>query len=462
MKNLLVVALCSLTLQLLHNPATGYDGAEEEVAAIQKEIAEQGLNWMATLNPIITDYTPEERRHLLGLKLPENWEKIWRAHLPKDFLALSASELPSSLNWEDSGKVTAVRNQGSCGSCWIFASIAALEAIYKIQRQLTYNLSEQQILSCVSQGWGCEGGWMNYAYEHFRDYGSIYESDMPYQADDSVPCTEDQYPVVAEIESWSAVPNDINSLKTALLTAPVAVAFYAYDNFHAYGNGCYSHADEEQGANHAVLLVGWDNNMCDGEGAWRAKNSWGRYWGEDGYFWMKYNSCNFGTAAALLDINAVMATSPAAVPAANSICDSTEYEFQFEAEGGTPPYSWYKQVGQLPAGMTLETSGLLHGYPIQAKRFVFALRVEDSSEPVKQYLKYFMLTVKEGLEGDADCNCEYNILDITRLIDYLYKEGPGINCEMGKDANCDDACNLLDIAHLVNYLYKGGPPPCEK
>jgi C1A family cysteine protease len=214
-----------LTPLLLFNLSYSYDNAEEEINAIQKKIAEQGLDWTARINPIITQYSPEERQHLTGLKLPENWEAQWREHLPKDLLKLSAEDLPATFNWADSGKLTPVRNQGSCGSCWDFAAVAALEAIYKIQRQIEYDLSEQQILSCVSGGWGCDGGWMEYAYEHFRDYGAIQEFNMPYLANDEVPCTESPEQVVANIDGWTSIPNNVISLKTALINAPVAVAF---------------------------------------------------------------------------------------------------------------------------------------------------------------------------------------------------------------------------------------------
>jgi hypothetical protein len=436
-----------------------YDGAEEELKAIQQKIEREGLDWTPGLNPIVTEYSPEERQKLSGLRLPDNWEEIWQAHLPDQPMALSAADLPASFNWEDSGKVTPVTNQGGCGSCWIFASVAALEAIYKIQAQVEYDLSEQQILSCVSYGWGCDGGWMDDCYQHFRDYGSILESAMPYEADDMVPCTESQHPVVATIDGWTAIPNNITSLKTAVMTAPVAVAFTVYNDFHYYNGGCYSHPDETQDINHAVLIVGWDDNMCNGEGAWRVKNSWGTYWGEDGYFWMKYGSCNFGVGAALLDIDAVMITSPAFLPDADMVCDSTEYEYQFEASGGTPPYNWYRQVGFIPDGMVLETGGLLHGFPTRAKNFTFGVRVEDSSVPVKKYMKYVMVSVIEGMAGDADCNCDYNLLDATYLINLLYKDGPTVMCEAGEDANGDASCNLLDVTCLINYLYKEGPQP---
>lgn len=459
MNKFISVSLFILTTLLLISPAFAADNLQEELQAIQKEIETDGYYWTAAINPIITDYTPEQRRNMAGLKLPDNWEEVWSAHLKPGSLKLAVEELPSTFNWEDSGKVTGVRNQGGCGSCWIFAAVAALESIYKIQRQVDVDLSEQQILSCVSGGWGCGGGWMDYAYTHFRDYGSILEAYMPYAANDGVPCTEGQYPVYATCNSWTAIPNNVSAIKTAVMTAPVAVAFFVYDNFNWYDQGCYDHADDSAGVNHAVLIVGWDDNMCGGQGAWRVKNSWGANWGDDGYFWIKYGSCSFGTAAALLDIDNVAFTTDKLLPAGDKLCAPGEYQFQFAAADGTPPYSFYRQVGFLPDGLTLETDGLLHGFPTRAKSCTFGIRVEDSSDPFVKYLKYFTVVINDGIAGDADCNCNYNLLDATYLIKYLYKSDPAPTCEMGDDVNCDGACNLLDVTHLVNFLYKNGPEP---
>lgn len=459
MTKLIYVSLFILTMLLFISPVFADEDLQAELEAIQKDIETNGYCWTPAVNPIITEYSPDERRHMAGLKLPENWEEIWSSHLKSDFLKLSAADLPSTFNWEDSGKVTGVRNQGGCGSCWIFAAVGALEAIYKIQRQVDVDLSEQQILSCVSGGWGCDGGWMESAYVHFRDYGSIFETYMPYAANDEVPCTEDQYPIYATCNSWTAIPNEVTAIKTAVMTAPVAVAFFAYNDFNWYGNGCYDHADDSAGVNHAVLIVGWDDSMCEGQGAWRVKNSWGATWGDDGYFWIKYGACHFGTAAALLDIDNVVFTSPTHLPDGNILCTEDEYQFQFTADQGVEPYSFYRQVGFLPDGLTLETDGLLHGFPTKAKKFTFGVRVEDSSDPLAKYLKYFTVDMNDGIAGDADCSCTYNIMDVTYLVNYLYKSGPAPACVMGDDANNDDACNMLDVTYLVNYLYRSGPVP---
>jgi len=431
---------------------------EEEVAAIQKQIDEQGLGWTAAVNPIMQNYTLEERRQLCGFKLPENWETIWKSHLKKDFVPLGPEELPLTFNWADSGRMTPVKNQGGCGSCWIFGARGALEGTWKIQRQQEFDLSEQQVLSCVSQGWGCDGGWMDNVYEHDLSYGAILEWQMPYLASDEIPCTETDYPPVLKIKGWTAVPNNIASLKTAVMTAPVCVAFMVYDDFYGYHKGCYSHPGYTEDANHAVVITGWNDTLCNGIGAWRVKNSWGPGWGDDGYFWIQYNTCNFGIAGALIEIEHVAINDVSPLPAGN-LC--TDYTHQMSANGGTPPYHWSVQVANLPYGLSIDpNTGLITGRPTQARRFTFAIRVEDSSDPIIPFFKYLTIYVNNGLNGDADCSGNYNLLDVTYSINYLYKEGPAPSFDGGCDCDCSHTCDALDITYMINHLYKGGPAPC--
>lgn len=61
--------------------------------------------------------------------------------------------------------------------------------------------------------------------------------------------------------------------------------------------------------------------------------------------------------------------------------------------------------------------------------------------------------------GDANGDGTVNILDVTRLINYLYKGGPIPDPPEAGDANGNGTINILDVTHIINYLYKGGPDP---
>jgi len=61
--------------------------------------------------------------------------------------------------------------------------------------------------------------------------------------------------------------------------------------------------------------------------------------------------------------------------------------------------------------------------------------------------------------GDANGNGIRNALDVTYLINFLYKSGPAPNPMEAGDANGNGAINALDVTYLINFLYKGGPLP---
>ncbi|MEE8417868.1 MAG: C1 family peptidase [candidate division Zixibacteria bacterium] len=232
--------------------------------------------------------TFEERLQYLGLDIPDKVKKRFEEldKLPPPVL-LNTQEY---FDWRIMGGVTPVKDQGACGSCWDFAATGAFESAIVIADGIEWDLSEQQVLSCNTGGSSCDGGWMEDAYDVFMGYGAVEESCMPYEADDTVPCTqEDCVPIAYQI-SFEDIPNNINAIKNALLSGPVSTTFMVYSDFHY---DCYWHETTDE-LNHAVAIVGWDDDMCDGLGAWIIKNSWSTDWGDDGYFYMPYNSCGIG------------------------------------------------------------------------------------------------------------------------------------------------------------------------
>ncbi|MCP4633324.1 MAG: hypothetical protein GY855_10395, partial [candidate division Zixibacteria bacterium] len=201
----------------------------------------------------------------------------------KRFAALDTLPPPILLNtqvyfdWRLMGGVTPAKNQLPCGSCWDFAATGAFESALLINDGILWDLSEQQVLSCNAEGYNCDGGWMDGVWNLFMGYGAIEESDMPYQADDNIPCTQENYVPVAHLIGFEDIPDNINAIKNALMTGPVTTAYLHSQDFQY---NCYWR-DPSNYLNHFVMIVGWDDTMCSGHGAWIVKNSIGPEHGDN-------------------------------------------------------------------------------------------------------------------------------------------------------------------------------------
>ncbi|MBN1661338.1 MAG: protease inhibitor I42 family protein [Anaerolineae bacterium] len=220
--------------------------------------------------------------------------------------------LPSSFDWCDQGGCTEVKNQGACGSCWAFGTVGPLESLIKLNGGGDKDLSEQYLVSCNSDDWGCDGGWWAHDYHEWkyiadeREAGARYEADKPYQAAD-VPCNPPHPPHElisgwAEINPYSSVPT-VAEIKQAIYDyGPVSAAVCVGDAWDYYSGGLFSTNETCSGnVNHGVVLVGWDDSL----GAWRLRNSWGPGWGESGYMWIAWGTSLIGYGAAYINYGTV-------------------------------------------------------------------------------------------------------------------------------------------------------------
>ncbi|MBN2242337.1 MAG: peptidase C1, partial [Acidobacteria bacterium] len=206
---------------------------------------------------------------------------------------------PSQFDLRLTGKLTAVRDQGSCGSCWAFATCASLES-YLLPGE-TVDFSEQDLNANHGFDWlECAGGnaIMSQAYLA-RWSGPMAETDCPYPY--SLPVSGDGLSPEKHVQQVVFLPEradatDNDTIKY-YLTRYGALCFsfhWSAGNWnssrHAYFDGVSS------SANHAVAVVGWDddfdkahfNTTPAGNGAFIARNSWGSSWGDGGYFYISY------------------------------------------------------------------------------------------------------------------------------------------------------------------------------
>ena len=208
-------------------------------------------------------------------------------------ISLGATSVPASYDFCGTTGCTAVRDQGDCGSCWAFATTGVFEQAVK-KLGTTRNFAEQYLLDCNSQGYDCNGGWLDFA--DIKN-GDALESCDAYKATEGTcksSCTKyNSVSTWAYVGSSSSVPSTA-SIKAAIYKyGPVAAGVYANTAFENYVSGTFS-GKASGSPNHAILLTGWD----DARGAWRLRNSWGSSWGDGGYMWIKYSSQKVGYAAA--------------------------------------------------------------------------------------------------------------------------------------------------------------------
>jgi len=226
---------------------------------------------------------------------------------------------PPSFSWLDYGGkdwTTPARYQGMCGSCWDFAAVGALESIINIREgmaELDADLSEQYILSCLPKSGSCKGGSPYLAFHYIKYTGSdgnncngiITEDCMPYQANDAIPCDakcndwEEKLVPIADYGYWipDGSDEDRQRIKTQIMEdGPVVTFMMATEDFMEWGlnhhspNEYYPYSYAE-GINHCVVIVGWkDDSSIPHGGYWICKNSWGSYWGYNGFFNIEYGS----------------------------------------------------------------------------------------------------------------------------------------------------------------------------
>ncbi|KAJ4955898.1 hypothetical protein NE237_012681 [Protea cynaroides] len=195
------------------------------------------------------------------------------------------TNVPASMDWREKGAVTDIKNQGECGCCWAFTTVAAVEGITQLKTGQLVSLSEQELVDCVSTNSGCNGGWMDNAFQFIKqNQGLSTESNYPYEGMDGKPCNEEKAANrEAMITGYEDVPSrNEQALLMAVANQPVSITIDGSgDPFRFYSSGIFT-GDCETNPTHAVTLIGYGVNE-EGIKYWLVKNSWGTDWGEDGY-----------------------------------------------------------------------------------------------------------------------------------------------------------------------------------
>ncbi|RLC63696.1 MAG: hypothetical protein DRI80_03270 [Chloroflexota bacterium] len=257
---------------------------------------------------------PMDLSHLTGQKMP-------KGAVPQ--------ALPDVFDWRNkdgNNYVSPVKNQGNCGSCYTFATIGNFEARLLIEGESLFDFSENNAKECnwrelnnfqypnPGDYWGsCDGGNAFMLASLFSQKGTVLETCDPYQ-DSDVNCNPN-CPYQKTLLDWRIISGDAvpstQVLKQYIYDhGPVITSMYADSGqgFNGSYDGSYTfnYTVPPGNTNHAVLIVGWSNNLppvpggTDPADGWIVKNSWGTGWGDNGYFYITYGAANIGTSSSFI------------------------------------------------------------------------------------------------------------------------------------------------------------------
>lgn len=216
------------------------------------------------------------------------------------FNSTDDGDLPSRYDLRELGLDTPVKHQENGGNCWAFSAIAALETAILKATGVSYDLSEgnmKNLMSLYSEyGWDMDtnnGGFLKMAYGYLTSWlGPVNESDDEYSDSSFLSAVLHSFFHVQNImflERSSYTDND--AIKRAIMNyGAVGTSLYMMGKTYQYYTGTNAN-------NHAVAIVGWDDNLAfdgaPGHGGWIVKNSWGPSWGDNGYFYVSYYDVSF-------------------------------------------------------------------------------------------------------------------------------------------------------------------------
>lgn len=219
---------------------------------------------------------------------------------------VKANELLAKYDMRSHNLLGPVRSQGGCGACWAFAAAASFESSHAIKNGRMIDISEQTMVNCTSNS-SCYGGLPHLVFDAWANdlQPIVDEKTEPYQENNGL-CKGysnkyqiSNYGVMDMNYIFPIFPKVANDeIKKAIMTyGAVTTGVYAGKAFISYTEGVFDENGQTNRPNHAVNIVGWD----DDRQAWLIRNSWGIEWGEDGYMWLKYNTNGIGSGASWVE-----------------------------------------------------------------------------------------------------------------------------------------------------------------
>jgi C1A family cysteine protease len=210
----------------------------------------------------------------------------------------SMNDFAPSFDWRNRhGKNwnTSVKNQSSCGSCWAFGAVGAVEGLVNLyyNQKLDLDLSEQQMVSCTAGSCNGGTGGGSQALNYIITNGIVNESCFPYTATNgncSNICDNPSENIkIAAMQTFtpSSYSDPSGELKKQIIQKGIlsgrisswshTMALVGFGTVEA-GDTVYNGI---AGGYNTPIIIGTDDSRI-GETYWIFKNSWGSSWGFDG------------------------------------------------------------------------------------------------------------------------------------------------------------------------------------
>lgn len=219
----------------------------------------------------------------------------------------SATIIPTKYDLRDRARVSAIRNQGTYGTCWSFAALSAMESVLLPEQNYQFSVDHMTLNNGfhLTQD---DGGEYTMGMAYLASWkGPVLEKDDPYGDKKTNPDLtavkhvqemqiidgKDYEKIKEAVFKYGGVQTSIyNSLKSSQSRSPY------YDR--RTSSYCYIGTEKP---NHDVVIIGWDDSYSkdnfsvdlEGDGAFICQNSWGSEFGDGGIFYISYYDTNIGT-----------------------------------------------------------------------------------------------------------------------------------------------------------------------
>lgn len=214
--------------------------------------------------------------------------------------------LPSAYDYREEGRAPRVKNQGTLGTCWAFASLMALENRLLPEERFDFSEDHMSLKNSFHMDQN-DGGEYTMSMAYLLAWqGPVLESQDPYGDEASPeglkPSKHVQTIEVLPAKDYEEIKKAIffyggvqSSLYTSMVTGQSDSKYYNKEK----GAYCYIGSVRP---NHDVVIIGWDDHYSkenfvlqpEGDGAFICANSWGGEFGDEGYFYVSYYDTNIG------------------------------------------------------------------------------------------------------------------------------------------------------------------------